>query len=91
MDDTLPQAEIDEIAEALNLLNAEIEDVNKVIKNMKSDLAAAAQEAAKAEAVKAELKAIADAEAEYNRLWLQFGHIDDEIKGYVDTIEMMNK
>jgi hypothetical protein len=46
---------------------------------MKSDLATAAQEATAAAAVTAELDQLANAEAEYDRLYLQFGYLDVDI------------
>jgi hypothetical protein len=47
---------------------------------MNSDLAAATQEAAAAEAVKKELDDLAAAEAEYNRLYKQFGYLTENIE-----------
>lgn len=62
-----------------------------MIKNMNSDLAAAAQEAAAAAAVKAELESLAAAEVEFNRLYKQFGHLTDRITEIMDEVDSYNR
>jgi hypothetical protein len=54
---------------------------------MNSDLAAAAQEAAAAAAVKDELASLAAAEVEFDRLYKQFGHLTDRITEIIDEVD----
>lgn len=58
---------------------------------MNSDLAAATQEAAAAEAVKKELEDLANAEAEYNRLYKQFGYLTEDIEMVLHQIESLER
>lgn len=67
------------VQERLDTLNAEYTLLVKDLNTMKSDLATAAQEATAAAAVTAELDQLANAEAEYDRLYLQFGYLDVDI------------